>query len=95
MKETKLPELYAKYEFWKIVNECEAGMWVAFIFLSLSCGWYAWYKIEHWIAGAAVGSAVFATLALTLVLAGLDVRWKRDNAHRAYLRAKHGGSDTW
>ena len=95
MKDPKIPELYAKYEFWKSVNECEAGMWVAFMFLSLSCGGYAWYKIEHWMTGLFVGSGVFAILAIILVWAGFSVRWKRDNAHRAYLRAKHGVSDTW
>ena len=95
MKDPEIPKLYAKYGFWKSVNECEPGMWVAFISLSLSCGGYAWYKIGHWIAGAAVGSGVFAILAVTLVLAALDVRWKRDNAYRAYLMSKNGNANIW
>ena len=95
MNDTEIPKLYAKYGFWKSVNECEPGMWVALTSLSLSCGGYAWYKMGHWIVGAAVGAGVFAILAIVLVLATFNVRVNRDNAYRAYLMSKNGNANIW
>ena len=94
-KEMRSKEFYAVYRFWKSLYECEPGMWVASIALSISCGGYAWYKMEHWKVGIFVGTGIFTILAIAMVWSAFFVRWRRDNAYKFYLRSENCNTDTW